>query len=109
MSSARTGLALYHDAKANDRLMGTASGKLCLYMRNALPVITTRLDCFAWLERERCGLRVGSVDEIPDAARAIEADYDTYVDNVRRFYAARLDFTRTFAPVLAVVDQLARP
>jgi hypothetical protein len=108
VSSARIGLALYDDAKANDRLMGTASGKLCLYMRNALPVITTRLDCFEWLEREHCGLRVGSADEIPDAARAIEADYDTYVDNVRRYYAEHLDFTRTFAPVLTAVDQLAR-
>jgi hypothetical protein len=107
-SSARIGLALYDDTKVNDRLMGTASGKLCLYMRNALPVITTRQECFAWLERERCGVRVGSVDEIPDAARAIEADYDTYMCNVRRYYAEHLDFTRTFAPVLAAVDRLAR-
>jgi hypothetical protein len=108
-SSARIGLALYDDTKVNDRLMGTASGKLCLYMRNALPVITARQACFDWLERERCGVRVGSVDEIPDAARAIESDYDTYVCNVRRYYAEHLDFTRTFAPVLAAVDRFAAP
>jgi len=106
-SSAHIGLALYDDQKANDRLMGVASGKLCLYMRNALPVITTRLDCFEWVERERCGLRVASVDEIPDAARAIERDYDAYVCNVRRYYADHLDFTRTFPPVAAAVDRLA--
>jgi hypothetical protein len=106
-SSARIGLALYDDVKVNDRLMGTASGKLCLYMRNALPVITTRQECFSWVEHEHCGLRVGSADEIPDAARAIEADYDAYTCNVRRYYAEHLDFTRTFAPVLAAVDALA--
>lgn len=106
-SSAHIGLALYDEKKANDRLMGVASGKLCLYMRNALPVITTRLDCFEWVERERCGLRVGSVDEIPDAARAIERDYDAFVCNVRRYYADHLDFTRTFEPVAAAVDRLA--
>jgi hypothetical protein len=107
VSSARIGLALYDDAKPNDRLMGIASGKLCLYMKNALPVITTRLDCFAWVERERCGLTVGSVDEIPDAARAIEREYETYACNVRRYYAEHLDFTRTIAPVTAAVARLA--
>lgn len=106
-SSTHIGLALYDDAKANDRLMGVASGKLCLYMRNALPVITTRLDCFEWVERERCGLRVGSVAEIPDAARAIARDYDAYVCNVRRYYAEHLDFDRTFEPVAQAVDRLA--
>ncbi len=106
-SSAHIGLALYDDKKANDRLMGVASGKLCLYMRNALPVITTRLDCFEWVERERCGLRVGSVDEIPEAARAIERDYDAFVCNVRRYYAEHLDFARTFEPVAAAVSRLA--
>jgi hypothetical protein len=106
-SSAHIGLALYDDAKANDRLMGVASGKLCLYMRNALPVITTRLDCFAWVERERCGIRVSSVAEIPDAARAIARDYDAYVCNVRRYYADHLDFTVNFEPVAQAVDRLA--
>jgi hypothetical protein len=107
-SSAHIGLALYDGVKANDRLMGTASGKLCLYMRNALPVITTRLDCFEWVERKRCGIRVASVDEIPDAARSIARDYDAYACNVRRFYADTLDFTKTFAPVAAAVDRLAK-
>jgi len=69
ISSAHIGLALYDDRRANDRLMGTASGKLCLYMKNALPVITTRLACFDWVEREGCGVRVRTTDEIPNAAR----------------------------------------
>ena len=107
ISSAHIGLALYDDRKANDRLMGTASGKLCLYMRNALPVITTRLACFDWVEREGCGVRVRTIDEIPDAARTICADYDRYAEAVREYYARHLDFTQTFEPVIQAVESLA--
>jgi hypothetical protein len=107
VSSAHIGLALYDAHKTNDRLMGTASGKLCLYMKNALPVITTRLACFDWVEREGCGVRVQTIDEIPAAARAICADYDRYADAVRRYYAAHLDFAQTFEPVIHAVEVLA--
>lgn len=106
VSSADIGLALYDDRKMNDRLMGTASGKLCLYMKNALPVITTRLECFEWVEREGCGVRVGTMDEIPAAVRAIREGYDGFACNVRRFYDAHLDFKKNFAPVAAHVDRL---
>jgi hypothetical protein len=107
VSSAHIGLALYDDEKANDRLMGTASGKVCLYMKNALPVITTRLACFDWVEREGCGVRVATIDDIPAAARTICADYDRYVAAVQRYYAEHLDFTRTFEPVVEAIEALA--
>jgi hypothetical protein len=106
VSSADIGLALYDDRKVNDRLMGTASGKLCLYMKNALPVITTRLECFEWVERDGVGVRIGAPEELPAAVRMILDDYDRYVCNVRTVYAERLDFTRTFAGVADAVDQL---
>ncbi len=108
ISSAHIGLALYDGRRANDRLMGTASGKLCLYMKNALPVITTRLACFDWVEREGCGVRVRTTDEIPDAARTICADYERYADAVRHYYARHLDFTQTFEPVVHAIESLAR-
>jgi hypothetical protein len=108
VSSADVGLALYEDHKTNDRYMGTASGKLCLYMKNALPVITTRLDCFDWVEAAGCGVRIASMDELPAAVRAIRDGYDGYVCNVRRFYDTNLDFSRAFVPVAAHVDRLAR-
>jgi len=107
VSSAHIGLALYDDHRANDRFMGTASGKLCLYMKNALPVITTRIACFDWVEREGCGVCVGHIDEIPAAARAICADYDRYVAAVQRYYAAHLDFAHAFEPVVQAVEGLA--
>lgn len=107
VSSADIGLALYDDRKVNDRLMSTASGKLSLYMKNALPVITTRLDCFDWVERDGVGVRIGAPEELPGAVQAILDDYDRYACNVRAVYDQRLDFRRTFAPVADAVDGLA--
>jgi hypothetical protein len=77
-------------------------------MKNALPVITTRLACFDWVEREGCGVRVRTADEIPDAARTICADYERYAEAVRHYYARRLDFTQTFEPVVRAIESLAR-
>jgi hypothetical protein len=74
-SSAHVGLALYDDHKENDRLMGTASGKLCLYLKNGLPVVTTRLPCFAWVESHGCGVRAGSVRDVRAAIDAAKAGH----------------------------------
>lgn len=99
VSSASVGLALYPAEKANDRLMSTASGKLCLYMKNCLPVITTKQSCFDWVERNGCGISVAGPEEVLDAAREIRRNYATFAGAVRRYYDAHLDFRRNFAPV----------
>ena len=104
-SSATIGVALYDASTVNNRLMGTASGKVALYMKNGLPVIATRESGLEWIEQERCGILVSSVDEIRHAADRIWADYDRYVLNVRRCYDASLDFNRCFQPV---AEMLAR-
>jgi len=98
-SSASIGLALYDESRTNNRLMGTASGKVSLYMKNSLPVIATRAGGFDWIEREGCGACVSSVSEIPGAADRIWSDYDRYARNVRRYYDDTLDFTSRFQPV----------
>jgi hypothetical protein len=108
VSSAHVGLALYDDKKLNDRVMGTASGKLNLYLKNALPVITTRLDCFDFVERAGVGVRVSAVAEVPAAIERIRGDYDGYVRRARAFYDANLDFSANFAPVLAALEELKR-
>lgn len=98
-SSATIGLALYDASRDNNRLMGTASGKLALYMKNTLPVIATDQSGFGWLERERCGACVSSVREIPAAADRIWSDYDVYAGNVRRYYDGHMEFETHFRPV----------
>jgi hypothetical protein len=107
VSSADVGLALYDSVKENDRLMGTASGKLCQYLKNGIPVITTDLPCFEWVEREQCGLRVRSVQDIRGAVERLRQTPDHYSANARRIFNAQLDFAVTFRPVAAFVEKLA--
>lgn len=101
VSSAHIGLALYDTRIANDRLMGTASGKVTLYMKNMLPVIVKAHPSFEWIEQEGCGICVEDLTQIGAAADRIWSTYDSYVANVKRCYDDRLDFARAFQPVLA--------
>lgn len=101
VSSAHIGLGLYDTRNMNNRLMGAASGKVTLYMKNALPIILTAHPSFDWVEREGCGVLVDDLRDIAAASGRIRSDYDRYVSNVKRYYAERLDFARTFEPVLA--------
>ena len=105
VSSASIGLALYDESRTNNRLMGTASGKVSLYMKNSLPVIATRAGGLDWIERRQCGVCVSSVDEIPSAADRIWADYDRYALNVRSYYDEALDFATRFQPVAQLMAE----
>jgi hypothetical protein len=104
VSSASVGLALYDASIANNRLMGTASGKALLYLKNGLPVIATRVGGFEWIEREGLGVLVAAADEIQAAADRIWADYETFTANVRRYYDTSLRFEPRFKPL---ADMLA--
>lgn len=100
-SSANIGLALYDPGTVGHREIETASGKIGLYLKNALPVVVSALPSLEWVEREGCGICVGDVTEIGAACDRIWNDYERYVRNVVRFYDDALDFRKRFAPVLA--------
>lgn len=101
VSSAHIGLAVYDTATANNRRMGTASGKVLRYLKNALPVIVTRHPSFDWIESEGCGVCIDRLDDIEQAVERIWRRYGAYVSAVTHFYDAHLDFERTFEPVVA--------
>jgi len=104
VSSASIGLALYDESSVNNRLMGTASGKVALYLKNGLPVIVTRAGGFDWIEREGCGACVANVREIPAAAERIWANYAETAARATAFYDRSLDFAAHFP---AVADFMA--
>jgi len=106
VSSASIGLALYDDGSVNNRLMGTASGKVALYLKNGLPVIATKAGGFDWLEREGCGACVADVREIPAAAARIWASYDETAARAAAFYNRSLDFSAHFPPVAEFMASL---
>jgi hypothetical protein len=104
VSSAHVGLALYDTKIANDRLMGTASGKVMVYLKNQLPVIALKHPSFDWIGREGCGLCVDALSDIGAATGRICREYPRYAANVRRVYDEQLDFTRNFEPVMALMN-----
>ncbi len=105
VSSADVGLALYDTSCANNRLMGTASGKVARYLKNGLPVIATRDGGFDWIEREGCGVCVSRVEEIPAAADRIFAGYAGYTRNAIACFDRHLDFDARFQPVAEHIDR----
>ncbi|MCC7417766.1 MAG: hypothetical protein IT176_11565 [Acidobacteria bacterium] len=104
VSSASIGLAMYDTTIANNRLMGAASGKVCLYLKNRLPVIATRGSDLEWIEREGCGVCVASVAEIPAAAARIWGAYDTYADAAARVFDRALEFNGRFRAVMNLLE-----
>ena len=104
-SSAHVGLALYAASTANHREVGTASGKIALYMKNVLPVVTTAQPSLDWIEKEGCGVCVNDLSEIPAAVRRIRERYGQYCANVRRVYNERFDFRRAFEPVIERLER----
>jgi hypothetical protein len=102
-ASADVGLALYDTTRENNRLMGTASGKVSLYLKNGLPIVATTGSDLEWIEREHCGVCVQSADEVAAAARRIFRDYERFAGNALRCFDQTLDFTRRFAPVAAAM------
>ncbi len=108
-SSAHIGLALYDSGHIGTREIGTASGKIALYLKNALPVIVSALPSLEWVEREECGVCVNDLGEIGGAVDRIWHDYERYVENAKRAYSNILDFTKRFQPVLARLSTQGTP
>lgn len=104
-SSADVGLALYSTADVGHGRIGTASGKIALYMKNSLPVITTAQPSLEWIEREGCGVCVTETAAIPDAMRRVRRDYDEYCARIPRVYDERWNFSRAFEQVMRRLER----
>ena len=100
IDSADVGVALYRPhPDLNRHHIGWSSGKLLEYMRRGLPVIVApRHERF--INKQRGGIVVSSPDEIGEALRQIEADYDVYSSNVCHFFNQALRLDLNFQPVI---------
>jgi glycosyltransferase involved in cell wall biosynthesis len=79
VSSAHIGIALYGDANINDRLTAFSSEKIAFYMQSGLPIIANTNESYELLMRHhRCGELVDRIDQVPEAAGRILADYEQY-------------------------------
>jgi glycosyltransferase involved in cell wall biosynthesis len=89
MMSCDLGIAWYNDVSPNFSTAGKSSGKISAYLRFGLPVIAKKYpSTLEAIEQTGCGICVDDFNEIPDAIRKIEADYQSFSDNCRNKYDA---------------------
>lgn len=76
----------------NEELMGFSSGKMCAYMQNGLPVITSKLRSVEWIEESGSGVCIPSLNKVSlrEAARKIMEDRSSYSRNSAAFFDKRL-------------------
>jgi glycosyltransferase involved in cell wall biosynthesis len=91
VSSATIGLVLYASETINDQLVAFSSEKIALSLQCGLPVIAFRHPGFDFLETERCGVLISTLDELAAAGRKILESYGEYHRN------AMASFSRHFA------------
>lgn len=83
-AAADAGLALYLSPKPQFQHMGVSSQKLCAYLRLGIPVVVTRQDSFAFIDRFRCGEQVNGEEELLQALVRIRAERETYALHATR-------------------------
>ena len=101
VSSADIGVALYKPVDQNFYNMGLSSGKIWLYLRCGLPVVTIDFPSLVDMVNDgRFGFCIHEPEEIKDAIRKILKDYSCYKKNARAYYKTKGDFLVAFQPVL---------
>jgi glycosyltransferase involved in cell wall biosynthesis len=100
IDSADVGVALYKShPNLNQHLIGLSSGKLLEYLSKGLPVIVGPRHR-AFLDGRACGIVVSTPDEIGDALRRIQTDYDAYSSNACTLFNQELRLDLNFQPVI---------
>lgn len=83
---AKVGLALYSPKTDNERLTIRSSEKIPLYLLCGKPVITFDHEGCEFLEQNRCGAQIHSLDDLPAALDRILSDYSEYSRNALRCF-----------------------
>lgn len=87
LKSADIGLCWYKDVSPNFTTAGRSSGKIPLYLKFGLPVITNNYEsCISAIEKTGCGVCIDDFDKVPEAVDKIMADYESYSANAVKEY-----------------------
>jgi hypothetical protein len=102
ISSAAIGLALYGSSGGpNTTEVGLASGKLCHFLQQGVPVIVSDFPVLReFVKIHRVGLPVKDASDISQAVAAISADYEGYARRAAECFTRELSFEAHFRRVL---------
>jgi hypothetical protein len=72
----------------NEELMGFSSGKMCAYLQNGLPVITSRLASLMWVEDSKAGVCVenDNLKSIEEYVRKIVGNRKEYSQSAAAYF-----------------------
>jgi len=107
ISSATIGLVLYGPTNANDRLTAFSSEKIALCLQCGLPVIAFRYEGYEFVEQERCGALINSLEEMGQAVRRILDSREEYHRNALAAFHRHFSFEKNIQPLLAEIHRLA--
>lgn len=98
--SAHIGLVLYDSKTINDKLTAFSSEKMALYLQCGLPVIAFDYPGYEHIRRERCGILINNIGEIPKAIEQILQEYCDYRSMAFACYEKYYNFEKNFRPVV---------
>lgn len=99
LKKADIGISLYRPTKKSFAL--ATSGKLGFYLREGLPIISSRIPSVTDLiSKYKCGICVDASKEIGEAIRTILNNYSEFSQNTKKCYENELEFSKHFKKVL---------
>jgi glycosyltransferase involved in cell wall biosynthesis len=106
IKSADVGLAIYCQTNANDRLTGSSSEKIALYLKCGVPIIGHNNESYAHIWAQGGGLGVSAISEIPAAINIIAPRLGNHRISARRVYEEHYSFERNYLRAIAAMSDL---
>lgn len=104
-NSCNCGIAWYENSTENMRTAAESSGKIAMYLKCGLPVISN--DYFSFknlIEINQCGVCIANFEEIKNALNAVEENHLTMRKNAFALYERQFRFDKYLKPLLQYLD-----
>jgi glycosyltransferase involved in cell wall biosynthesis len=105
-SSVHIGLSLNRPSNVNDRLVVNSSERMALFLQCGIPIVAFDNPGFDILERRRCGVVIGTIDELPEAIERIVASWAEFSYNARVLYDERYEFRKNYQTVIEMLRNM---
>lgn len=102
------GLVWYSPASdANENDIGLSSGKLFRHLSIGQPVIVSPCPGLSSVvEKYKLGVVINNISELSDAYAKIMNDYSQYLQNIKRIYINKFDYSKIIQPFLREMEKM---